>query len=122
MVDVMHFTPSTVPQEAVAAIRPAFEKTESDDAEYWIKRCREDTAQLWANNGYWIISEVINGRSGRVLHLVASAGRFNQELIDEVEKWGVSVECKKVIATVRKGFLRRRAGYRITRVSVEKEL
>ena len=118
----MHFLPSTVPDEAAAALEPAFRRTHTDTAEMWLERCRSDLAQLWGHQGYWVISEVIDGKTCRVLHLVASAGAFNHELVDEVEAWGRSVGCKKVVAEVRRGMTRRRPGYRIKSVSVEKDL
>ncbi|MFC4924708.1 hypothetical protein [Delftia deserti] len=118
----MHFIPSTVPDEAAAALEPAFRRTHTDTAEAWLERCRRDLAQLWEHQGYWAISEVINGKTCRVLHLVASAGVFNNELVDEMEAWGRSIGCKKVVAEVRRGMTRRRHGYRIKAVSVEKDL
>ena len=118
----MHYLPNTIPDEAADALRPAFSRTENDMVEVWIARCKKDLAQLWMRDGYWIVSEVVNGRNGLVLRLVASAGKFNNELVDEVERWGVSIGCKKVCATVRRGFMRRRPGYRITNVCVEKRL
>lgn len=118
----MHFLPSTVPHEAASALEPAFQRTHTDTAEMWIDRCRADLAQLWEHQGYWAISEVIDGKTCRVLHLVASAGVFNHELVDEMEAWGRSVGCKKVVAEVRRGMTRRRPGYRIKSVAVEKDL
>lgn len=118
----MNFLPSAVPDEAAVALEPAFRRTHTDTAEMWLERCRSDLAQLWEHQGYWAISEVIDGKSCRVLHLVASAGKFNNELVDEMEAWGRSVGCKQVVAEVRRGMTRRRAGYRIKAVSVEKDL
>lgn len=118
----MHFLPSTIPDEAAAALAPALLRTHTDTIEMWLERCRADLAQLWEHQGYWAISEVIDGKTCRVLHLVASAGVFNNELVDEMEAWGRSVGCKKVVAEVRRGMTRRRPGYRIKSVSVEKDL
>lgn len=88
----------------------------------WLERCRADLAQLWEHHGYWAISEVIDGKTCRVLHLVASAGKYNDELVDEMEAWGRAIGCKQVVAEVRRGMTRRRPGYRIKAVSVEKDL
>jgi len=118
----MHYLPHTIPAEAADALEPAFRRTHTDTAQMWLERCRGDLAQLWMHDGYWAISEVIEGKACRVLHLVASAGKYNNELVDEMEAWGRSVGCRQVVAEVRRGMTRRRPGYRIKAVSVEKDL
>lgn len=118
----MHYTPSTIPDEALDALRPAFDDAELESVEFWIGECKRGNAQLWSDGSYWLISRVVLGKSGPVLHLGASAGVFSNALIDEVEDWGKSVGCVKVVAEVRPGLTRRRPGYAQKRIIVEKGL
>lgn len=118
----MHYTPSTIPQEAIEALRPAFDDAELETVEYWVDECKAGKAHLWSDGAYWLISRVVSGKSGRVLHLGASAGVYSNSLVDEVEAWGKSVGCVKVVAEVRPGLTRKRPGYSTKRLVVEKEL
>ena len=118
----MHYLPSTIPDEALAAISPAFEYSDDQSPEDWIQRCREDLAQLWRRNDYWLISEVRDTKHGRAVHLVFSAGVYEHELVDEVNTWARSVGCVRSYFTGRPGCLRKRADYKLRTVTMDKEL
>lgn len=118
----MHYLPHTIPDEAVVALQPAFDRSYVHQVEHWIERCRQDAAQLWREGDYWAITEVLSGKDGLILHEVASAGSYVDSLIDEIEDFGRRVGCRKVLATVRPGLARRRPGYRTKTVTLEKEL
>lgn len=118
----MHYTPSTIPDEAADALRPAFDDAELETVDFWIDECKAGRAQLWTDGNYWLISRVVNGKSGKILHLGASAGVYSNALVDEVEEWAKSVGCVKSVAEVRPGLTRSRPGYVQKRIIVEKGL
>lgn len=118
----MHYTPSTIPPEAEVVLAPAFDRSYVHQAADWIERCAQGDAQLWRSGDYWAITEVLEGKDGRICHQVASAGVYDDALIDEIEQWARSVGCRRTLATVRPGFARRRPGYTTKTVTLEKEL
>lgn len=118
----MHYLPSTIPDEAIEALRPAFDRSYVHQVDHWIERCKAGTAQLWRHGDYWAITEVLDGKDGRICHEFASAGVYADALIDEIEAWARSVGCKRVLCTVRPGLTRKRLGYRTKAITLEKEL
>lgn len=118
----MHYLPNSIPAEALDALTPAFDRSYVHRAEEWLQRCRNDQAQLWRHEGYWAVSEVLDTRAGRVMHLVASAGHYEPLLVDEIEAWARARGCTRVLSTVRPGLSRRRPDYRVKTVTLEKEL
>lgn len=120
----MHYTPSTIPDEAADALRPAFDRSYTDHVETWLDACRQDQAQLWRLNGYWVITRVLSTlKTGEIIcHQVASAGEFEADLLGEIEAWAKSKGCVKMVAAVRPGFTRRVKGYAVKAVTVEKEI
>lgn len=118
----MFYRPEAIPEEAVQALQPAFDRSYVHQASDWVQRCRDGLAQLWRHGGYWSITEVLETRAGRVLHLLASAGEYAPELVDEMEQWAKDQGCTRVLATVRPGFARRQPDYRVKTMTLEKEL
>jgi len=124
----MRFKPDQVPDEAVEALRPAFARFGLDGAyytpEYWVQRCREDTAQLWRSDdgAYWAVTEVFDTAKGRVLHEVASAGSYRKSLFEEGEAWAKSVGCTKARTEGRPGWKKRLPDYKVVAMTFEKEL
>lgn len=118
----MHFTPSTIPALAAAALAPAFARSMTDDAETWLDRCLADQAQLWRDGDLWCITEVRETKAGRVLHGVALAGDYNDRLIPEIEAWARSIGCVSAVLSGRRGFAKRLPDYRIQTITLSKEL
>lgn len=118
----MHYLPSGIPAEALDALAPAFDRSYVHSTEEWLQRCRSDLAQLWRLEGYWAITEVLETRVGRVLHMVASAGEYEDALVEEMEAWARAHGCARVLSTVRPGFARKRSDYRVKTMTLEKEL
>lgn len=118
----MHYLPHAIPDEAVEALRPAFDRSMTDDAETWVARCRADQAQLWRYGGLWCITEVRETKAGRVLHGVALAGDYNDRLIPEIEAWARSIGCVSAVLSGRRGFAKRLPDYRIQTITLSKEL
>lgn len=118
----MHYLPSDIPAEAHGALSPAFDRSYVHSTEEWLQRCRDDLAQLWRHNGYWGITEVLETRAGRVFHMVASAGDYEDALVEEMEAWARAQGCSRVLSTVRPGFARKRTDYRVKTMTLEKEL
>lgn len=118
----MHYLPNSIPTEALEALTPAFDRSYVHRADEWLQRCRDDLAQLWRHKGYWALSEVVETRAGRMLHLVASAGHYEPALVDEMEDWARMQGCRRILSTVRPGFARKRSDYRVKTVTLEKEL
>lgn len=118
----MLYTPKAIPAEAVQALSPAFDRSYVHQASDWIVRCQRGLAQVWRHNNYWAITEVIEGKDGRICHQVASAGEYEDALIDEIEQWAKRIGCRRTLATVRPGMTRRRTGYKTKTITQEKEL
>lgn len=120
----MLYTPSTLPIDALQSIAPAFDDTYRQGAEHWIEQCRRDLAQFWRSDDgkYSAVTEVIDTPRGRVFHMVASAGEFRRELVEEAETWAITRGCAKVLTEGRPGWQRVLRDYRLTNVTLEKEL
>lgn len=118
----MHYTPTTIPAEAVDALWPAFERSDVLDASQWVQRCREDVAQLWREGDCWAITEVQDTRKGRAAHIVALAGTYTNTLLHEIEDWAREVGCSRIFYTGRRGWLRAQPDYKLRCVTAEKEL
>lgn len=116
----MHFTPSTIPTEAAAALAPAFDRFGLHGSDEWVQRCRDDLAQLWRVNGCWAITEVFESKRGTVCHIVAMAGDFTHQAMAEIEQWAREVGCALVHFTGRKGWARRLPDYTPTAIVMEK--
>lgn len=118
----MHFTPDTIPDEALQAIRPAFDYCDDQTPEEWLEHCRADRAQLWRLNDYWLISEVRNTRHGLAVHLLFSAGVYEPTLVDEVNTWAKGIGCVRSYFSGRPGCARKRPDYRLRSITMDKEL
>jgi hypothetical protein len=118
----MQYPANAIPEEAASALAPAFDRSYVHQAQDWIDRCTQGMAQLWRNGDYWAITEIIRGKDGLICHQMASAGAYNDALIDEIEGWAKSIGCQKTLATVRPGMARKRPGYRTKTITQEKEL
>ena len=118
----MHYTPSTIPDEAAAALAPAFAHSDVAHVEDWIERCKQDQAQLWRLHDYWLISEIQDTKNGLAVHLVYSAGVYEPALVDEVNDWAKSIGCVRSYFSGRPGCQRRRKDYRLRYITMEKEL
>lgn len=118
----MHYTPSTIPAEAVDALRPAFDRYGLHDAETWVTRCIEGLAQLWRHGSLWAITEVHEFATGRACHIVAMSGDFTQSLMDEIEDWAKQKGCKQMHFTGRKGWARRLPDYKAIAIVMQKEI
>ncbi len=120
----MHYTPTTIPDEAMEALRPAFDRSYTEYVETWIDRCRSGDAHLWRLNDYWAIARLITAHKNgeRIYHQVASAGAFEPELVDEMKAWAKAHGCVKLVAEVRPGMVRRTSGYVIKSVTAEMEI
>jgi len=116
----MHYIPATIPDNAVSAITPAFDRFGLHDAYDWIQRCRRDIAQLWRVDDCWAITEVFVSKRGKVCHIVALAGVFVQSIMDEIEDWAKQIGCSMVHFTGRKGWARRLPDYQETAIVMEK--
>ena len=109
-------------KEAAALLEKAFVRSVTDGVESWLDRCQNDTAQLWCAGPLWAITEVIEGKTGRALHIVAMAGEFDSSLMTAMETWGRSVGCKNSFFTGRVGWKRRLPDYTVKAVTFMKEL
>ena len=119
----MVFQPSQIDiATATAGLSPAFSRSEVHHASEWVAKCVSDQAQLWKHGDLWAVTEVRLTKTGRIVNIVAIAGEFDDALIGEIEQWAVSVGCNKAFFTGRKGWLRRMRDYRITTITMVKEL
>lgn len=116
----MHYLPSTIPPDAVAALAPAFLHFGLHPVEEWIQRCRDDLAQLWRFEDCWAITEIFQSKRGAVCHIVALAGEFNHQAIAEIEQWAKTIGCTLVHFTGRKGWERKLPDYKPTAIVMEK--
>lgn len=118
----MHYTPSTIPPEAVAAIAPAFDRYGMHESSEWVQRCRDDLAQLWRVGQCWAITEAYDCKQGKVCHIAALAGEFTHEIMQSIEAWAASIGCTKVLFTGRKGWAKRLPDYTQTAIVMAKEI
>ena len=118
----MHYMPSTVPDEAVEALRPAFAHSYSGTPEEWIQRCRDDLAQLWRVGRSWAITQIMDVQGIRIIHCKALAGEFNEAIKSEMEAFGRKHGCKKAIYEGRIGWMRKNRDYKTLAAMMEKEL
>ena len=67
----MRYEAENLPNDAVQAIRPAFEKSLADQSDFWVEQCRSGNAQYWRSDdgAYSAITEVRDTEKGRVFHL-----------------------------------------------------
>ncbi len=115
----MYYTPDTIPDEAADALRPAFDRSDVHMIEEWIQRCKNDKAQLWKMRSYWMITEVVQTKNGLALHMLASAGVYENDLIEEAENWAREIGCKSAYFTGRPGSIKRRPDYKIRTVTMQ---
>lgn len=125
----MLFHPSEIPDEAVEALRPAYEHSSKllGTPEQWIQRCKDDTAQLWRseNGKYWAVTEIFEESVyGKLFHAIASAGEFCPDLIKEGEAWAKEQGCKSAMTGGRRGWEKifTANGYKTISVTLMKEL
>lgn len=124
----MLFHPDQIPDEAVDALRPAYEHGTKllGTPELWVQRCRDDTAQLWVNEAktYWAVTEVYEDSAyGKLFHAIASAGEYDQSLIEEGERWARDIGCKAAMTGGRRGWekLFQPMGYKTISIVLLKE-
>ena len=120
----MRYESDSIPADALEAIRPAFEHSLTDEAEFWVARCRDGQAQYWRSEdgAYSAITEIRDMDKGRVFHMVASCGAFRLELLEAGEQWGRSMGCTKSVTEGRPGWGRVLPGYKTTTCQYIKEL
>jgi hypothetical protein len=114
VVDVRH--------AAGEALERAFERSDIDATEDWLLRCHFDLAQLWRCGEFWAVTQVVSGKCGLILHIVAAAGEYDAALLEAMETWGRGVGCVRVVFTGRVGWLRRLQGYAMSAITARKEL
>lgn len=108
--------------QAVAALNPAFDHSDVHHAQEWIDRCAADQAQLWRFPDMWAVTDVPDGKSGRLLHIVAVAGKWSDAHLARMEQWGKSIGCKSIYATGRPGWARHVKGFEVKTVTIKKEI
>lgn len=118
----MFYLPNAIPDEAEAALAPAFEHSDVTTVDVWIQRCRDDLAQLWRHNDYWLISELQQTKKGLCVHLAFSAGVYEPCLVDEVNTWAKEQGCVTSFFSGRPGCQRRRPDYKLRYITMEKGL
>lgn len=114
--------PRDVTPEHADKVRSAFDLSAVHQADDWISRCASDTAQLWNADDFWGITEVVQAKTGRALHIVAVAGLYAPALFESMEAWGKAIGCKTVYFTGRKGWAKRMASYTLKTITMEKRL
>lgn len=119
-----YYTPDTIPADAEESMRAAFDQTYLQDAAYWVDRCRQDLATFWrsTDGAYSAITEVLETPHGRVFHMVASCGAFRPELLAEGEEAARAIGCVKAITEGRPGWQKHLRDYRVTHITLQKDL
>lgn len=93
-----------------------------ETADGWLDACERGDAQLWHAPGLWAVTRVVAGKAGWVAQIVAMAGVYDGELVDQMEAWARSTGCTRIYFAGRPGWLKRRPDYRLRQVTLEKEL
>lgn len=104
------------------ALAPAFALSETETVEDYRKMCEQDLAQAWAHKNLHAITTVHETKTGRAIKIVAMAGEYDGDLVDEIERFGRNVGCNKIIFSGRKGWLKKRPDYKLKTVTMEKGL
>jgi hypothetical protein len=118
----MLYHPSAIPDEAAEALQPAFDRSDMAEVSDWIELCKKDQAQLWRLNDYWVMTQVMDTKKGRAVHLAYSAGVYEPGLVTEIENWARGKGCKLAYFSGRPGTQRRRPDYRLRYITMDKEL
>lgn len=118
----MVILPADVGKVDARPLSCAFDRSFTHTLPEWIERCKRDLAQLWQHGELLAVTEVLNTKTGRALHIVAMAGVFDQALMTEMETWGKSQGCTYSIFTGRRGWTRRLPDYSLKTVTMVKGL
>jgi hypothetical protein len=105
-----------------SALAPAFALSETETVEAYRKMCEQDLAQVWRRDNLHAITTVHATKTGRAIKIVAMAGEYDGDLVDEIECFGRKVGCNKIIFSGRKGWLKKRPDYKLKTVTMEKGL
>lgn len=105
----------------------AFEECLYDDADLHYENLVTGKEQLWQiGNNTWAITRIVDSKIGRVFHHVAFGGNNIENSIHEfvlmTEELARMTECKKVFVVGRKGWMKYLPDYKLTKVTLEKEL
>lgn len=118
----MHYTPQTIPDEAVDALRPADAYSYTETAEKWVELCKKGVAMLWRNGDCWAVTAIAPTKYGKVIAIEALAGPESDNLIDEINAWATADGCVESIFGGRMGWMRKRKDYEPIRVFGRKKL
>lgn len=111
-----------IPDDAEAKIAPAFEGHRCMTASEWVDLCRQDKAQFWDVDGFYVITQVRQHNNGLCLYVMAGAGKMNKEATKHLENWAISQGCTEIMITGRKGWARYLDDYKLQTVTLTKEL
>ena len=105
----------------------AFELSSVDDAKNHLFDLFNDREQLWSiHDQAWAITRVVQGKTDRILEIVAMSGsgiaQWNVEFFDRVESWGKANGCTQSVFTGRVGWVKKAPGYKQKRITFVKEL
>lgn len=120
----MLFEIAEIPEDAAEIMRPAFAYSRADNVDRWIELCRSGLAQFWVSDDgkYYAITEILDTPARRIFHMVASCGEFCRSLVDEAEAFAKANGCTLSITEGRPGWQRVLKDYKLTHVTIEKEL
>lgn len=119
---VMPTEVKAIHDQAVTGLMPAFDRSDFHHAKDWIDRCAADLAQLWRFPEMWAVTDVQDGKSGRLLHIVAVAGKWSDAHLSRMEQWGKSMGCSAVYATGRPGWARLIKDAQVKTITIKKDL
>lgn len=105
----------------------AFDNTIADSADHHFEPLMNDLEQLWSiNNRSWAITRVIDGRGGRWLEYVAIGGdqihQWLPKFLNVTGEWGKSYGCNKSVMNTRLGMKKLLPDYKISKVTLLKDL
>lgn len=105
----------------------AFEDCLYDSAELHYENLVIGKEQLWqVNDSTWAITRIIDSKFGKVFHHVAFGGENIKNSINDyfniTEEFAKLLECKKIFIVGRKGWMKYLPDYKLTRITLEKEL
>lgn len=105
----------------------AFEDCLYDAADLHYENLVTAKEQLWqVNDNTWAITRIVDSNIGRVFHHVAFGGSNIENSIHEFVSMAEEIArlsgCKKVFVVGRKGWMKYLPDYKLTRITLEKEL
>lgn len=118
----MNYAPDEVPDEAVDALRPAFEHCLDLTSAQCVAAARAGRVRIWRKSFLWMVTAEHATRIGVVVQIIAAAGPWDGDLLDEIESYARNIGAKQLKYSGRRGWERKVPNFKVTSITATKEL